>query len=114
LPAQVPLGGFTANSSITFSPDSCLQGSISFSIATTSPINQISWNFGDPSSGANNSSSSLNPSHQFSEIGTYQVTAIVQFDCYTETLTQNITLVDCSDTLSPVVSFEFPNVITPQ
>jgi gliding motility-associated-like protein len=113
LPAQVPLGGFTANSSITFSPDSCLQSSISFSIATTSPINQISWNFGDPSSGANNSSSSLNPSHQFSEIGTYQVTAIVQFDCYTETLTQNITLVDCSDTLSPVVSFEFPNVITP-
>jgi gliding motility-associated-like protein len=112
LPAQVPLGGFAANSTITFSTDSCLQSSISFSIATASPINQISWNFGDPISGANNSSSSLNPSHLFSETGTYQITATVEFDCYTETVTQNITVVDCSDTIIPILPFEFPNVIT--
>jgi gliding motility-associated-like protein len=113
LPAQVPLGGFAASSTITFLPDSCLQGSISFSIATTSPINQINWNFGDPTSGANNVSMTLNPSHQFSEIGIYQITAIVEFDCYTETVTQNITVVDCSDTIIPILPFEFPNVITP-
>jgi gliding motility-associated-like protein len=113
LPAQVPLGGFAANSTITFLPDSCLQSSISFSIATASPINQINWNFGDPNSGVNNSSSSLNPSHQFSEIGTYQINAIVDFDCFSETVTQTITLVDCSDTQSPNLPFEFPNVITP-
>jgi gliding motility-associated-like protein len=113
LPAQVPLGGFAANSTITFFPDSCLQSDISFSIATASPINQISWNFGDPNSGVNNSSSSLNPSHLFSETGTYQITAIVDFDCFSETVTQTITLVDCSDTLSPNLPFEFPNVITP-
>jgi gliding motility-associated-like protein len=113
LPAQVPLGGFTTNSTITFSPDSCLQSAISFSIETASPINQINWNFGDPISGANNSSSSLNPTHQFSETGTYQITATVEFDCYTETVTQNITLADCSDTLSPNLPFEFPNVISP-
>ncbi len=112
LPAQVPLGGFAANSTITFSSDSCLQSSISFSIATVSPINQISWNFGDPISGANNSSSSLNPSHLFSETGTYQITAAIEFDCYTETVTQNITVVDCSDTIIPILPFEFPNVIT--
>ena len=113
LPAQVPLGGFAANSTITFFPDSCLQSDISFSIATASPIIQINWNFGDPNSGANNSSSSLNPSHLFSETGIYQITATVEFDCFTETVTQNINLIDCLDTLSPVVSFEFPNVITP-
>ena len=112
LPAQVPLGGFAANSTITFFPDSCLQSDISFSIASASPINQISWNFGDPISGANNSSSSLNPSHLFSETGTYQITATVEFDCYTETVTQNITVVDCSDTIIPILPFEFPNVIT--
>jgi gliding motility-associated-like protein len=112
LPAQVPLGGFAASSTITFLPDSCLQSSISFTITTTSPINQINWNFGDPNSGANNSSSSLNPSHLFSEIGTYQITATVEFDCYTETVTQNITVVDCSDTIIPILPFEFPNVIT--
>jgi gliding motility-associated-like protein len=113
LPAQVPLGGFAANSTITFFPDSCLQSDISFSIATASPIIQINWNFDDPISGANNSSSSLNPNHLFSEIGTYQITATVEFECFSETLTQTITLVDCSDSLSPNLPFEFPNVITP-
>jgi gliding motility-associated-like protein len=112
LPAQVPLGGFAASSTIAFLPDSCLQSSISFSISSTSPINQVNWNFGDPNSGANNSSSDLNPSHQFSEIGTYQITAIVEFDCYTETITQNINLFDCTDTTTSILTFEFPNVIS--
>jgi gliding motility-associated-like protein len=90
-----------------------LQSSISFSVSSTSPINQVNWNFGDPNSGANNSSSDLNPSHQFSEIGTYQITAIVEFDCYTETITQNINLFDCSDSSTSILAFEFPNVFTP-
>jgi gliding motility-associated-like protein len=112
LPAQVPLGGFAASSTIAFLPDSCLQSFISFSIATASPINQINWDFGDPNSGANNSSSALNPSHQFSEIGTYQITAIVEFDCYTDTITDNITLFNCTDTTTSILTFEFPNVIS--
>jgi gliding motility-associated-like protein len=90
-----------------------LQSDISFSVATALPINQINWNFGDPNSGGSNISSSLNPSHLFSETGTYQINAIVQFDCYTKTVTQNITVVDCSDTIIPILPFEFPNVITP-
>jgi gliding motility-associated-like protein len=113
LPAQVPLGGFAASSTIAFLPDSCLQSSISFSIATASTINQVNWNFGDPTSGANNNSSSLNPSHQFSAIGTYQISAIVEFDCYTDTITQNITLFNCTDSVTPILSLEFPNVISP-
>jgi len=113
LPAQVPLGGFEASSLITFLPDSCLQSSISFSIATASPINQINWNFDDPTSGANNSSSDLNPSHQFSEIGTYQITATIDFDCFTQTITQNISLFDCSDVIIPSLPIVFPNVISP-
>jgi gliding motility-associated-like protein len=112
LPAQVPLGGFAANSTITFFPDSCLQSSISFSIPSASPINQVNWNFGDPTSGANNSSLAVNPSHQFSEIGTYQITAIVEFDCYTDTITENITLFNCTDTTTSILTFEFPNVIS--
>ena len=112
LPAQVPLGGFAASLTISFLPDSCFQGSISFSITTASTINQINWNFGDPTSGANNVSTSLNPSHQFSEIGTYQITAIVEFDCYTDTITENITLFKCTDTVTPILPLEFPNVIS--
>ena len=116
LPAQVPLGEFAAGSTITFLPDSCLQSSISFSISTASLINQINWNFGDPTSGANNSSSNLNPSHLFSGIGTYQITAIVEFDCYTDTVTQNITLFNCADTITPITDtcqLYVPNVFTP-
>jgi len=113
LPAQVPLEGFAASSTVTFLPDSCFQGSISFSITTASPINQINWNFDDPISGANNVSTSLNPSHQFSEIGTYQITAIVEFDCFTDTITRIITLFNCTDTITPIIAFEFPNVFTP-
>jgi gliding motility-associated-like protein len=112
LPAQVPLGGFAASSIIAFLPDSCLQSSISFSIPSASPINQVNWNFGDPTSGANNSSLAVNPSHQFSEIGTYQITAIVEFDCYTDTITENITLFNCTDTTTSILTFEFPNVIS--
>ena len=89
-----------------------MQSSISFSIATASPINQVNWNFGDPNSGANNSSSDFNPSHQFSEIGTYHITAIVEFDCYTDTITENITLFNCTDTITPILPLEFPNVIS--
>ena len=113
LPAQVPLAGFTASSIITFLPDSCLQSTISFSIATELQINQISWDFDDPSSGVNNISSSLNPSHLFSEIGTYQITATVDFDCFTDTITQNITLFDCSDAITTIIPFELPNVFSP-
>ena len=116
LPAQVPLGEFAAGSTITFLPDSCLQSYISFSISTASLINQINWNFGDPTSGANNSSSNLNPSHLFSGIGTYQITAIVEFDCYTDTVTQNITLFNCADTITPITDtcqLYVPNVFTP-
>jgi len=113
LPAQVPLGGFSAGSMITFLPDSCLQSDISFSVATALPINQINWNFGDPNSGGSNTSMSLNPSHSFSNVGTYTVSALVEFQCYTDTLELTLTLVDCSDTIIPILPFEFPNVITP-
>lgn len=42
----------------------------------TTPVGAIavwSWNFGDPSSGGNNTSSLQNPSHNFSSAGTYTV-----------------------------------------
>ena len=112
LPARVHERNFSSPS-ITFSPDSCLQSNTSFSIATSLPINQISWNFGDPNSGASNSSTSINPTHEFSDLASYQITAIVEFNCYSDTIIQNISLFDCPDTITPTLPFEFPNVITP-
>lgn len=37
----------------------------------------FSWNFGDPTSGSNNTSTAANPSHTFSATGTYTVTLTV-------------------------------------
>jgi gliding motility-associated-like protein len=116
LPARVHERNFSSPP-ISILPDSCLQSDISFSIATTLTINQISWNFGDPNSGANNTSSSLNPTHQFSSAGNYTVTAIVEFECFTDTIERFLTIIDCPQpppppSPSPVYNFEFPNVIT--
>jgi gliding motility-associated-like protein len=112
LPGRVHERNFSSPT-ITYSPDSCLQSNIAFSIASSLPINQISWNFGDPNSGASNISTSINPTHEFSDLASYQITAIVEFNCYTDTITQNITLFDCPDTLTPSLPLEFPNVISP-
>lgn len=40
-------------------------------------VQTISWNFGDPSSGASNTSDQLSPSHVYDTPGTYKVNAIV-------------------------------------
>jgi gliding motility-associated-like protein len=103
----------TGNNVISLTGDNCFQSAQTFSFSGTSSVVNITWNFGDPTSGVNNSSSDLNPSHQFSEIGTYQITAIVEFDCYLDTLSQNITLFNCTDTITPTPAFEFPNIFTP-
>ncbi|MBM3185482.1 MAG: PKD domain-containing protein, partial [Bacteroidetes bacterium] len=44
-----------------------------------------SWNFGDPSSGVNNVSSLENPSHVYSEPGTYNVSLTITERCQTST-----------------------------
>jgi gliding motility-associated-like protein len=114
LPGRVHERNFSSPT-ITYSPDSCLQSNIAFSIASSLPINQISWNFGDPNSGASNTSTSINPTHEFSDLASYQITAIVEFNCYTDTITQNITVFDCpeEEVADSIIPFEFPNVISP-
>ena len=115
LPARVPERNFPSPP-ITMLPDSCWQSTTSFSINTGLSINQVSWNFGDPNSGGSNTSMSLNPSHSFSNVGTYTVSALVEFQCYTDTLELTLTLVDCPQDHPPVIPDSpllIPNVISP-
>lgn len=71
-----PLANFSfpaitcANQSVQFNDISQLNGGGS--------IISWNWNFGDPPSGFNNSSTAQNPVHFFSSFGTYSVTLIVQ------------------------------------
>jgi gliding motility-associated-like protein len=74
----------------------CLENSIPFSITTGATATSAYWNFGDPSSGANNTSTSLTPTHLFSATGTYNVSCIVTASCGVDTINKTISIVNCN------------------
>jgi len=68
------------NSNFTYSAPSCETGTINFtdiSVANVGTIVSWAWNFGDPPSGPNNTSTLQNPSHTYASAGTYNVTLVV-------------------------------------
>ena len=81
---------------ITASSDTCLGTPILFSFLNNQSISSVSWNFDDPASGPNNTSSLLNPTHLFSAAGNYQVTVIVTTSCEADTFTFPKRVVDCT------------------
>jgi gliding motility-associated-like protein len=90
--------------SITLSGDSCLLSTQNFSIIGSDPFTSVIWNFGDPNSGLNNTSSLSSPSHSFSDTGTYAVRAIVTYICSTDTLDLSVAIVDCSNTCQALMT----------
>ncbi len=76
--------------------DTCLNNAISFLLTTSASINSLTWNFGDPSSGASNTSTLVSPSHLFSSTGSYSVSATVNTDCGIFTVNTSVVIVDCT------------------
>lgn len=78
----------------------CVNQAASFTDASTQfPGNNITtraWNFGDPASGVNNTSTQTNPSHIFASPGLYNVRLIIQ--------SQNA----CPDTIIQQLNVQFP------
>lgn len=84
------------NYSASFTADKyylCQNGSVQFTSTVTSsvPITSYQWNFNDPTSGTQNTSTSVNPSHTFVNVGQYIVSLTVtnQYNCvytYTDTI----------------------------
>jgi len=73
----------------------CLNGTftaptVNLSNCSGSAITSLVWNFGDPVSGINNTSTINNPSHTFSSTGTYSVSLILNYKCGSDTITKNI------------------------
>lgn len=72
----------------------------------TTNINSWSWNFGEPSSGANNFSSEQHPSHVYSQAGIYTVElTVTSSDGCTSMTTETIEV-----HAAPTVDFEVPTV----
>lgn len=87
----LPTGNFT------FTVPSCETRTISFtdaSVANAGVINNWQWNFGDPGSGAANTSTLQNPTHTFAAAGTYTVTLTVTTDkgCVSAVHTSQVTI----------------------
>ncbi len=75
--------------------DSCQNRPATFSVQTSATVVSISWNFGDPASGAANASTAISPSHVFSSAGVYTVSAFVTALCDTFSIAYPITIVNC-------------------
>jgi gliding motility-associated-like protein len=75
----------------------CGASLVNFSSTSTVPapstITSNTWDFGDPASGANNTSTLLNPSHTFTTTGTYTITLVITSNngC-SQTITQQISV----------------------
>lgn len=83
---------------------SCLNANFTsptLNIAANCSINSNSisaylWNFGDPASAANNTSTAQNPSHAYTTAGTYTVNLTLSLACGTVGLTHTLTVISCS------------------
>jgi len=97
---------------IISSNDTCLENSIPFSILSGATLSTITWNFGDPASGTNNTSTSLTPIHLFSATGTYNIRAIVNLSCGVDTIFKTLSVIKCDSIVEPC-RFFVPNTFTP-
>ena len=62
----------------------------SFNYTPAAEVFSVEWNFGDPATGANNTSTANNPTHVFSAAGLYTVKLIRFTSCGSDTLSKQI------------------------
>jgi len=64
----------------------CVGAPMAFTNESSSGVTGYAWDFGDPGSGNDNSSTLPDPTHVFAEAGTYDVRLTVTNGCQTETI----------------------------
>jgi gliding motility-associated-like protein len=83
----------------------CVNVPIEFSYNISGGVTSVLWDFDNPSSGVQNSSTSLTPSHNFSSSGNYRIKLIKYGPCGTDTLKKTITISDIIVNLGSDTSF---------
>ena len=87
----------TITSNTIIYADTCFGNATQFSIQNTAGISSITWNFGDPTSGANNTAVGFTASHTFSQVGNFNVRAILNNTCGTDTLfLSGLSIINCN------------------
>ncbi len=73
-----------------FSITGCASRALNFHLRSFTDVVSVNWNFGDPASGANNTSSSFSPSHVYPTDGFYTVRLILTRSCSIDSVTKRI------------------------
>ena len=91
--------------------NTCFGDSTEFTINTSTIIDGIQWDFGDPASGANNTSTNLNPTHTFSGTGDFNITITIDTEGETQIVYRTLTISDSPPTmnLDPLLGCENEN-----
>jgi gliding motility-associated-like protein len=76
----------------SFSPASACTPPVTVTFSNSSTGISYSWNFGDPASGANNTSSLTNPTHTYNSTGTYTITLTATTGSCSSTITHTFYL----------------------
>jgi gliding motility-associated-like protein len=79
---------FSANSACLDASFSCQ--AILDNATCLNPISNVSWDFGEPLSGVNNSSNLVSPNHTYSVAGNYNVRLIVNYPCGADTIFKTV------------------------
>lgn len=69
--------------------DHCFGEEVAFSVDTLG-VDSLLWNFGDPTSGTSDTSTSVNPTHTYTDTGSFTVTLIAWGDTLVDTVVQEI------------------------
>jgi gliding motility-associated-like protein len=90
--ANNTFGCQTATFNSTYNPSVTVVGCAASGYSLTN----VQWNFGDPGSGASNTSTLQNPAHAYSTLGTYSVQLVLYYSCGggTDTLKQVVVIND--------------------
>jgi gliding motility-associated-like protein len=86
--------------------DSCNLNALNVQLSGSVGVLSITWNMGDPNGGASNVFTGNTNVHQYSQPGTYTITAILQGLCGNDTIFRTIQIVAPTQ---PVTSFSYAN-----
>lgn len=82
--------------------DVCFGSPTQFNFNSSSPPTTITWDFGDPTSGIDNTSTLENPTHTFTSSGIFTITATGTIGANPFNLTLDVTIYDSPVVTSPV------------
>lgn len=86
----------------------CTGDSVAFSMNTWPCVDSVRWDFDDPPSGSNNTSTDTTTSHTFNNAGSFNVQLFIWSACHVDTVATIVTVMD-----HPVVDIGPDSVICP-